>query len=186
MSDLYILQAVTGREHYYIRHAKRLLEIHGLEAHMILPRRRLWIRRQGKRIHMEKPVFPGYVFFSCDQPEVQLQQVLRRTPGFIRFLRRQDGILHPLAESDRKLVSHLISGGDVAGLSKVTFDKNNRIKALSGPLQGYEGHIIKVDRRKQRAKVRFVLHDKTFLIDFQYEHMELAENPNHQDQRPGS
>jgi transcription antitermination factor NusG len=35
----------------------------------------------------------------------------------------------------------------------VRFDDNDRIVVIEGPLKGLEGSIIKVDKRKQRAKI---------------------------------
>jgi len=110
-------------------------------------------------------------------PEAELQairRILRRITGYIRFLKDHDGSLIPLKEQDLRLVHHLIAGGEIARASKVKFDVNNRIIALDGPLQGYEGSIIKVNRRKGRAKVQFLLHGKKFLIDFEFEALEHA------------
>lgn len=176
MGSLFIMQVITGKEQYYISHAKKMLFDRAGDVRLILPRRRMRIRKKGRFLTDERPVFPGYLFFECDEPDADMQNTMRRIPGYIRFLNREKGVLKPLSEPDRNLVAHLVSGGEIAGSSQVTFDKNNRIVALSGPLKGIEGKIIKVDRRKQRARVRFLLNDKTFIIDFQYEEIQLAED----------
>ncbi len=174
MSDLYIMQVITGKEELYISHSRKMLYDRADQVRLILPRRRMQIRRKGKTITEEKPVFPGYLFFQCENIDDVFLLMLRRIPGYLRFLSIENGVLRPLCEHDRQLVSHLISKGEIAGSSKVVFDKNNRIKALTGPLQGIEGKIIKVDRRKHRARVRFIMNDKTFIIDFQYEEIQLV------------
>ncbi len=175
MNGIYILQVTTGREQYFCTHARKLL--HPEEnIRLIIPKREMWIRKQGKMFRSVKPIFPGYVFISGEQVSESAQITCRRCPGYIRFLNRDGGNLKPVSKSDRLLITQLINHGEVAGLSKVTFDKNKRIRALSGPLLGCEGKIIKVDRRKQRAKVKFLLNGKTFLIDFQYEEIELLES----------
>ncbi len=175
MRDCYILQVMTGREAYYITHAYNYLGKDRENLHLFVPRREMTIRRKGKRLVTRKPIFPGYVFWECDEPEEQIQWRLKRTPGFIRFLRRESGVLSPISAADRKLITHLITGGDICGASQITFDRDNRIVALSGPLKGYEGSIIKVDRRKQRAQVKFLLNDKTFLIYFEYREIRQAD-----------
>ncbi|MFW5689149.1 MAG: KOW motif-containing protein, partial [Spirochaetota bacterium] len=43
------------------------------------------------------------------------------------------------------------------------------IEVKEGPLAGLEGRIVKVDRRKQRAKVRLDLYQESFLVDFGFE-----------------
>ncbi|MCL2557796.1 MAG: antitermination protein NusG, partial [Treponema sp.] len=37
------------------------------------------------------------------------------------------------------------------------------------PLKGLEGRIIKVDKRKKRAKIRLDLYDESFAIDLAFE-----------------
>ena len=51
----------------------------------------------------------------------------------------------------------------------MTFDANQRIVVEKGPMKGLEGQIIKVDKRKKRARVRLDLYDSTFEIDFGFE-----------------
>ncbi|MCX7031488.1 MAG: KOW motif-containing protein, partial [Spirochaetes bacterium] len=61
--------------------------------------------------------------------------------------------------------------------SVVTFDENRRIRVVSGPLQGLEGSIVKVDRRKGRAKVRLDIYADAFEIDFGFEILESSPVP---------
>jgi len=42
---------------------------------------------------------------------------------------------------------------------------------VDGPLMGLEGRIIKVDKRKKRAKVKLNLYDDSFAIDLAFEVM---------------
>jgi transcriptional antiterminator NusG len=65
--------------------------------------------------------------------------------------------------------------GPVAGISKVYFDQNSRIVVVEGPLAGLEGNIIKVDKRKRRAKVKLDVYDDSFAIDLAFETLEPSE-----------
>ena len=65
--------------------------------------------------------------------------------------------------------------GEVVEKSKVYFDENNRIRIAEGALKGLEGRIVKVDRRKKRAKVSLSLYEDSFQIDFGFELMERIE-----------
>jgi transcriptional antiterminator NusG len=40
---------------------------------------------------------------------------------------------------------------------------------MDGPLLGLEGKIIKVDRRKKRAKIKLNLYDDSFTVDLAFE-----------------
>ena len=70
------------------------------------------------------------------------------------------------------MLHRLTRKGEVIADSAVRFDVDNRIRVLSGALEGFEGNIIKVDRRKGRARVRLDLYEKSFEIDFGFQDME--------------
>ena len=59
--------------------------------------------------------------------------------------------------------------GPKLGTSRVIFDENDRIAVCEGPLNGMEGNIIKVDRRKQRAKIQLNFHGSTYTLDLSFE-----------------
>jgi transcriptional antiterminator NusG len=51
----------------------------------------------------------------------------------------------------------------------VYFNENSRIVVVEGPLVGLEGRIIKVDKRKGRAKISLDLYNDSFAIDLAFE-----------------
>ncbi len=167
---IYLIQVITGKEHLYVRHYKRLADKYE-PVTLLVPSRQLTHRRRGKSFQVTKPVFPGYVFLICDETGIDpdTRTAIRRTPNFIRYMRNESGELIPLTPHDRELLIRLTATGETSRRSVVTFDKNNRVVPLSGPLKACEGTIIKIDRRKRRARVKFLLNDKRFLIDFEYE-----------------
>jgi transcription termination/antitermination protein NusG len=176
-SNIYVIQVLTGKEELYRKHVfnfRKHMENYEegeSEYEMIIPKRTLTLRRRGKWIPTTKPIFPSYVFLVCESLHPDSRMMLRRMPGYIRFMKEKDGRLTPLTDNDRELLLRLTASGENTRRSVVTFDKDNRVVPLSGPLKDCEGTIIKVDRRKQRARVRFMLNDKTFVIDFEYEEL---------------
>ena len=136
------------------------------------PRRRIDIRRRGRLYQTTAAVFPGYIFIEAEDEDIIAQQwSFRRIDGFFRFLKSNQDI-RPLADRDLELVLHFIKkAGPVAGISRVYFNENSRIVVVEGPLMGLEGKIIKVDKRKKRAKVKLSLYDDSFAIDLAFEVM---------------
>jgi len=141
------------------------------------PRRRLDIRRAGKIKPVTSAVFPGYLFIQAESTNelVEHQWEFRRTEGFYRFLKSNQNIT-PLADRDLELVLHFINNaGPIAGRSRVYFNENSRIVVVDGPLSGLEGRIVKVDRRKERAKIMLDLYNDSFTIDLAFEVIGQAE-----------
>jgi Transcription antiterminator len=169
----YTIQVMTGDEDDVARRLSPFLEA----DRIVLPKKLLPIRRRGVTKKVMLPLFPGYLFICSENilEELDLYWNIRHTDGFVRFL-KENPKPTPLSENDLELIRHFISFGKIADTSKVTFDENDRIVVLEGPLVGMEGKIIKVDRRKGRAKVLLDLYDNAFPIDLGFEIVERVKS----------
>lgn len=176
--SFYVISIEPRREERFLKLAEQSLPMERLRLHW--PRRKLTIRRRGKRVESLAAVFPGYVFLETDSFDAEIFRTTKKLPGFYRFLESNVRI-RPLGGDDLMLVAHFVRFGDVIGKSTVTFDENARIQVTDGPLVGLEGRIVKVDRRKQRAKVRLDLYKESFLVDFGFEILASSSSPDPQD-----
>ena len=173
--SFYAIHIWTGSEPRYLAIAGR--KLHGGEAQLLWPRRSLRIRRAGAWHESLAPIFSGYVFLQADRVDPELFAKLKRAPGFIRFLLSNENIV-PLEKKDQELLSHFLSFGEVVEKSVAFFDENRRIRVVSGPLKNLEGMIVRVDRRKGRAKVRLEMYDNSFEVDFGFDALETAPAPS--------
>ncbi len=165
--DYYAIQVRTRAEEKYMK----LFSARNPEAlvRFIFPKKKMKIRRAGTVLDVVTPIFPGYIFVESEfSMPYSLYAKLRRTDGFFRFLKRGEAI-RPLEGRDLDIINHFVRTGPVAGASQVHFDENDRIVVDEGPLKGLEGSIVKVDKRKGRAKVQLDLYEESFLIDFAFE-----------------
>jgi transcriptional antiterminator NusG len=170
----YTVQVKTRGEEDYIRLFRALHPSVSLPIYF--PRRSIDIRRKGKIVHSISAVFPGYLFVEIDQEDDILNYYwdFRRTGGFFRFLKSNQNIC-PLQNRDLELVLHFIKkAGPVAGKSKAYFNEDSRIVITEGPLMGLEGKIIKVDKRRGRAKIKLDLYNNSFAIDLAFETIAAA------------
>jgi transcriptional antiterminator NusG len=167
---LYVVKVDARGEDKFVARVTRELQFDSTTA-IFWPRRQLRQRRGGKWHVTLTPVFPGYVFVRATAISAELFQRLRRIDGFHRFLPKNDNMV-PLESDEERVIEHLRSHGEIIGSSQVRFDASNRIVVLKGPLQGMEGRIVKVDRRKGRARVKLDLYNQGFEIDFGFEAIE--------------
>ena len=171
--NYYAIQVKTRAEQRYIRLFRALNPDCTID--IFFPKRTVPIRRKGVTVETTPAVFPGYLFLGSEEGALQRYHwQFRRTDGFYRFLKSNRNI-EPLAGKDLETVLHFIKKtGPVAGISQVYFDANARIVVVEGPLAGLEGNIVKVDKRKKRAKIKLDLYDDSFTIDLGYELIEKA------------
>jgi transcriptional antiterminator NusG len=170
--NYYAMQIRTRAEERYIKLFRALHP--DITLPIYFPQRRLDIRRKGVTIPSNAAVFPGYIFVELEENDDihNYHWAFRKTEGFFRFLRSNQHIT-ALENRELELVLHFIkNAGPIAGKSKVYFDKNSRIVVTEGPLMGLEGNIIKVDKRKGRAKIKLDLYDDSFAIDLAFEVIE--------------
>lgn len=168
----FVLQVKTGGEAKFLQLASSVLR-QG-EGRLLWPRRKLRIRKRGTTRQVETAIFPGYLFLETGELNRETFWSLKRINGFYQFLPDNRNI-EPLSGDDRELIRHFLGFGEVLDTSKVYFDENQRIRVVHGALKGLEGSVIKVDRRKRRAKVKLSLYENSFLIDFGFELLEPAE-----------
>jgi transcriptional antiterminator NusG len=167
--NYYALQVKTRSEAKYIKLYEAVHPDVPIKLHFLL--RKLNIRRRGHVTEDVRPIFPSYVFLEMEAEEdiIRYSWDFKHTNGFYRFLKSNQDI-QPLSGKDLEIVLHFIrQAGPIAGLSKVYFDENARIVVMEGPLKGLEGKIVKVDKRKGRAKIKLDLYDDSFSIDLAFE-----------------
>lgn len=178
-NNIYVAQVEPRGEDRFIKSVKSQPEFKTLtpdaDGFFYWPRRELLIRKQGRRTVKFQPLFAGYVFLVSETIDKPLQFFLRRQAGFVRFLRDNRNI-EPLPGEERRWIKRLVSLGENIGRSEVYFMPDQKIRVLSGPLMGMEGSIVKVDRRKKRAKVKLSLYENSFLIDFGLEILTRTES----------
>jgi transcriptional antiterminator NusG len=167
----FVIQVRTGEEGRYLKQAEKRLPLP--EQRLWWPRRALRVRRRGRWIDEVASIFPGYVFLQSDRLSPELYWALKQIEGFGRFLKDNQHI-EPLNARDQAVLQHFLAFGQVVERSRVVFDLHKKIKVLAGPLEGLEGRIIKVDRRKGRARVRLELYENSFLIDFGFDALEAS------------
>jgi len=168
----YTIQVRTRSESKYIK----LFRSRYPESNFSLyfPQRKLNTFKTGKTKKSLYSIFPGYVFIEAENKDDVLsnQWRFKNIKGFFRFLKSNQDIT-PLSGHNLDIVLHFIKKtGQIAGSSKVYFDENSRIVVLEGPLKGLEGKIIKIDKRKGRAKINLDLYSDSFSVDLAFEVIE--------------
>jgi len=97
-------------------------------------------------------LFPGYVFMETESLERSTIESFKKVNGFYHFL-ANNSAPQKLEGKDLIYYSTFRNNGEIMGISRVRFDENQRIKIVDGPLLGFEGKIIRVNKRCQRVTV---------------------------------
>jgi transcriptional antiterminator NusG len=117
---------------------------------ILIPKRKLKERRQGKTHEVVKKLFPGYVLIKTVMA-INMYYRLSKLPMVYSILKDECEPV-PIRDEEMAVILALTSEGDTIGFSEV-YREGDRITVVSGPLKGLEGIIEKFDARKKRIKV---------------------------------
>lgn len=160
LNNWYVLFVMTGQEDNV---RKRLEYNFGSEMiKPLLPRRILIERKGGKIYERVRTLFPGYVFIHTYVID-DVYFDIKRVPGVIKLL-MDDTYPISVAPHEMQPLLALTKACEIIGLSTCSLT-NGRIIVLDGPLKGYEGIIVSVDKRKGRAKIRMSMMGYERLVD---------------------
>ena len=110
-------------------------------------------------------LLPGYVFVRA--PEDYPLFYRAKLQGVHRVLSDTEGRWQ-LHGTDAEFTEKAFGTQGVIGLSQAWFE-GDRIRISGGFLQGYEGNILRVNKRRGTAQVRLTLDQKEMLIWVGYE-----------------
>lgn len=124
------------------------------EPAVMIPRKIIKERKNGKWHRRVRNLFPGYIFLYGVMNEENYHN-LWQVPGLYKLLcTDREPVRIPACEIE--VFSHLFDKEDIIQESDILME-GEEVSIISGPLTSLQGKILKVDKRKSRARV---------LIDF--------------------
>lgn len=143
----YVIQVRTGTEENICVQCKKTIPKPILE-HCFIPHYEEKRKIQGKWKTLQRVLFPGYVFVITDEID-KLHDKLKNVIGMTRLIGSGDDVV-PLTNQE---ISLLLSFGGEKQLIEMSegIIVGDQIIVNSGPLQGKEGYIRKIDRHKRKA-----------------------------------
>ncbi len=120
-----------------------------------------------KGIGFWEPLFPGYVFLETEELTRAKIELLKTVHGFYHMLFTNEEP-QKLRNYDLDYFTMFRDSGEILGFSKVTFNKAQHIVIVSGPLKGFEGRIIRVNRRCRRVTIAVEMFGDSKKVDLSY------------------
>lgn len=106
---------------------------------VFLPSARVASRRRDRRVILERPLFPGYLFLRfapCREGYI----CVASTEGVVRILGERWDALHAVPEEQVEAVRRMVT--DVEGARAVPWIRiGDRVRIVAGPLFGLEGLV---------------------------------------------
>lgn len=117
---------------------------------VMVPKRKLRLRKGGIWKVETKVLFPGYVLIN-GEISTDIYYKLKNIPNALKLLKTGTTVT-PIDSSEMAVLSRLICNSEEIGFSSILVE-NGRVKVIDGPLFSLEGIIVSIDHRKERAKI---------------------------------
>ncbi|NPD31470.1 transcription termination/antitermination protein NusG [Eggerthellaceae bacterium zg-1084] len=152
----YVLHTYSGYENKVKTTLQQRIEALGLEDSVFdikIPVERVTeIKEGGKRVEVERKVFPGYVLVRMEL-DSRSWAAVRNTPGVTGFVGSQ-GNPEPLTRDEYNKIMGI--GRVVPGAPKKTstdIEEGQAVKVVSGPLAEFDGVVAEVSPEAGKVKV---------------------------------
>ena len=126
--------------------------------------------KNGKRVTVQKKVFPGYLLVRCDLDD-DSWYVVRNTPGIVNFV-GQGGKPSPL--SRREVESFLqvkVEGVEPTprrGKPRLEFEQGETVRVKEGPFANFEGEIVEINEDQLKLKVLVNLFGRETPVELEF------------------
>jgi transcription antitermination factor NusG len=126
------------------------------------PRMLVMSKRKDRRLKIQVPILPGYVFMrSCLEPEAHFN--ILKTPGVVRFI-GFDGT--PAPADDAEINSLMIlDGTDRTVQNREYINRGDRVRIMEGPLKGLIGFYSRHKGKTGRVVVSVELLRRSLSVE---------------------
>ena len=125
---------------------------------------RKWIK--GTCYEEIRAYLPGYVFVYAEEPIEDFRE-FHLMEGVLRHLGQRENDFQLMGD-DRRFAEMLYAHDGVIGIQKA-YEEGDRVKLVKEAFGGFEGEIVKLDRRKGRAQIQYVFDGSTYKVWVGYE-----------------
>ena len=132
---------------------------------ILIPTERELQTRAGKRVEVDRKVFPGYVLVEMAMTE-ETYKLVKSTSGVTGFVQSGNKPV-PLGEYEvRQIMKNLETSREAP---KVSWSKGDAIRVVEGPFNEFTGKIEEVnsDREKLKVLINIFGRDTPVELDFQ-------------------
>jgi transcriptional antiterminator NusG len=153
----YSLRVISGKERKIKERIEQEIQREGwsdIITQVIVPTEKVYKLRNGKKVHSERNILPGYLLVEADAERfsAEIVQAIANITNVIHFLGKNTPLPMKDAEANRMLGKVDESQG-AGELLIEPFIVGETIKIVDGPFSEFVGDIQEVNEEKKKLKV---------------------------------
>lgn len=181
----YVLRTAGGKEKKAKEYLEKEIEKSNLQnqvSQVLVPVEKKYTVKNGKRVSVEKLLFPGYVLIEAELSG-DLQHIIRNlVPGMSGFLTenrlstkkegsseviervpiplREEEVRRILGEQDNQAVSE--------GVTEVDYNIGDSVRITDGPFSGFDGIVDEIVEDRSKLKVIVMIFGRKTLLELNF------------------
>lgn len=167
-NNWYILKVVSGQEGKISKLIQSLLDQGKVSIDEVLvPTRKIFKVKKGKKVEEQEKLFSGYVFVKFDL-NLDTKSNLLSIPKVSSFL----GGINPSAVSKTKMedIFSMISDEKTSVIDNdKIFEIGEVINVIDGPFDSFSGAVESFDDEKQRIKISILIFGRSTSVELHYD-----------------
>ncbi len=135
---------------------------------ILIPTEQELTTRAGKRMLVEKKVFPGYILIQMNMTD-DTYKLVKSTSGVTGFVQSGNKPV-PLEDYEvRRIMQNLETSKETP---KVAYAKNDIIRVIEGPFSDYTGKIEEVNSDREKLKVLINIFGRETPVELEFTQVE--------------
>jgi transcriptional antiterminator NusG len=168
----YAVHTISGHEGKVRELLTRRATVHGFWGvdlfSILIPTEQELAIRAGKRVTVERKVFPGYILVEMNLTD-ETYKLVKNTSGVTGFVQSGNRPI-PMEEYEvRRIMKNLEASKEAP---RVAFDKGEVIRVIDGPFIDYTGKIEEVNAEKEKLKVLISIFGRDTPVELDFTQVE--------------
>ncbi|MBS1715122.1 MAG: transcription termination/antitermination factor NusG [Armatimonadetes bacterium] len=168
----YAVHTISGHENKVRGLLQRRAEVEGVWNYdifdILIPTEQELTSRAGKRMVVQKKVFPGYILVLMNLTE-DTYKLVKNTSGVTGFVQSGNRPI-PLEEYEvRRIMTNIEANKEAP---RVAFNKGEVIRVVEGPFADYTGKIEEVNPEREKLKVLISIFGRDTPVELDFEQVE--------------
>lgn len=170
----YVVQSYSGSEKSVMASIRQRAEKGNQSdkvSEIVVPLKKVVEIRKGKKVEVEKNLYPGYVLVNMDLNNT-IWQIIRGIPKVSGFV-SSDGTPKPLSQKEVDSIFNKLNDESFTLSNNSDFEIGEAVKVIDGgPFDGFSGSIESVDHEKKELVVSVVIFGRATPVVIAFDQVE--------------